>query len=304
MEYRRLGARGPEVSVICLGTMTYGNPVREADAIRLTHRALDLGINFIDTANIYEGYDRHVGSAGGVAERILGKALKGRRDRVILATKVGMKIGDAPEDEGTSPAAIRKHLDRSLQRLETDYVDIYYLHRPDPAVPPADILGALEEAIRAGKVRHFGISNYSAEQTRALLHAADNNHLPRPVACQPHFSLLHREPEEDLLPLCAREGIGVVPYRVMEGGLLTGKYRRGQPPPPDSRMAEKKEWLSEPEPEMYDRIEQIQAEAAARGRTLLQHVLLETLAVPGTASVILGAKRPEQIEQAVSVVGT
>jgi len=299
MEFRRLGSDGPEVSVICLGTMTFGTPVGEADAIKLTRQALDLGINFIDTANMYEGYTRYIGSPGGVSERFLGKALEGRREGVILATKVGMKVGEAPEDEGASPAAIRKHLDKSLQRLATDYVDIYYLHKPDPNVPPAETLGALDEAIRAGKARHYGISNFSAEETRELLNAAAENNLPRPVVHQPPFSLLNRGIEEDLLPLCVRENIGVVPYQVLQGGLLTGKYRRGDAPPEGSRMSENKKWLPEPEAGVYDELERLEAEARAKGRTLLEHTIVESLSTPGITSLIVGAKRIEQIEGVV-----
>ena len=146
MQTRRIPKTDLAVSTLCLGTMTFGTPVGEDDAIRMVHWAIDHGVNFIDTANIYEGYTRYLGSPGGVAERFLGKALAGRRDRVVLATKVGMKVGSAPEDEYTSPAAIGKQLDASLRRLATDFVDIYYLHRPDPNTPLPEIVGALSQA--------------------------------------------------------------------------------------------------------------------------------------------------------------
>lgn len=292
-----------QVSPICLGTMTFGTPVGEADAIRLTHWAIDHGINFIDTANMYEGYARTVGSPGGVAESILGKALKDRRDRVVLATKVGMKVGSEAEDEGTSPAAIRKQLDASLQRLRTDFVDIYYLHRPDPKVRCEELLGALDDVIGQGKVRHYGVSNYSAEQLAELLETADKNALPRPVIHQPPYSLLKRDIEADLLPLCEREDIAVVPYQVLQGGLLTGKYRRGEPLPPGSRKTEKTEWVWELTDDLFSRLAAIGAEARAKGRTMTEHAIAACFEQPAVTSVVLGVKSIDQLRAGMDAVG-
>lgn len=294
-----------QVSPLCLGTMTFGTPVAEAEAIALTHFALDEGINFLDTANMYEGYTRVAGSAGGIAEEILGKALRGRRSQTVVATKLGMKVGNAPEDEGTSPAAIRKQLELSLRRLATDYIDIYYLHRPDEKAELADTLGTLAEAIRAGKIRHYGISNYSAAQTAELLRVADAQGLPRPVIHQPPYSLLKPELEQDLLPLCAAEGIAVAPYQVLQGGLLSGKYRRGQEPPPDSRLAEKPQWIAGGKgltDELLTRIEGIEATAQALGRSLLEHALKATLEKPAVVSLVLGVKRMDQIRSFVAAL--
>ena len=302
MQTRRIPKIDREVSTLCLGTMTFGTPVAEDDAIRIVHWAIDHGVNFIDTANIYEGYARYLGSPGGVAERLLGKALAGRRDRVVLATKVGMKVGSAPEDEYTSPAAIGKQLDASLRRLATDFVDIYYLHRPDPETPLPEILGALSEAIAGGKVRHYGVSNYSADQLAGLLKVADENSLPRPVIHQPPYSLLMPDVAEDLLPLCEREHVAAAPYQVLQQGLLTGKYRRGQDLPVGSRKAEKDGWVWELSDELFDRIERLEAEAEARGRGLLQHALLEALAQPPVVSLVIGAKRIEQIEELIALM--
>lgn len=290
------------VSEICLGTMTFGTPVRETEAVNLTQKAIDRGINFIDTANMYEGYARHPGSAGGVAELILGKALPGRRGRIVLATKVGMKVGEAPEDEGTSPAAIRKQLNLSLKRLATDYIDIYYLHRPDPDTPIADIIGELKDQIDRGKIRHYGISNYSAKQTAELLEAADTNHLPRPVIHQPGYSLLRNDIQKDLLDLCEKEHLAVAPYQVLQGGLLTGKYHRGVRLPAGSRKAEMASWLPDLDDELFDKLELIEKQAAAYGRTIMQHALLEVLKEPQVVSIVAGVRRLDQVDSLITSV--
>ncbi len=290
------------VSPVCLGTMTFGTPVAEAEAIQLVHHALGRRINFFDTANAYEGYARFVGSPGGVAEAILGKALRGRREGVVVATKVGMKIGPGPEDY-TSPEAIRRNLDLSLARLGIDRIDLYYLHRPDPVTPLADILGALDGAIRAGKIRYYGISNYSVAQVAELLRVADSLGLPRPVAHQPPLSLLKPEVAADLLPLCAREGIAAVPFQVLQAGLLTGKYRRGAPPPANSRKAEKDAWVQALDGPLFDRIERFEADAAAQGLTLTQFAVRWALRQPAVVSAIIGVKTALQIDQAVEAAG-
>lgn len=302
MEYNQIPNTALEVSPICLGTMTFGTPVGEKGAIKIVHWCLENGVNFIDTANIYEGYTRNIGSAGEVAERFLGVALKGKRTQAILATKVGMKVGDAPEDEGTSPEAIRIQLDKSLMRLNTEYVDIYYLHRPDPDVPMAESIGAMKEAIAAGKVRHYGISNFSAEQTKAMIKTADADNLPRPVIHQPPYSLLNPDIEKDLLPLCEKEKIGVAPYRVLQGGLLTGKYHRGVAPPKGSRREEKQEWITDYTDETFDKLENLDAEARSQGRSLMEHALKKTLTIPAVISLVIGVKRINQVEDLIRAV--
>ncbi len=298
---RPLSDTGLNVSPICLGTMTFGTPVVERDAIELTRWAVDRGINFIDTANMYEGYTRTIGSPGGAAEKILGKALAGRRGDVVLATKVGMKVGPHAEDEYAGPAAIRKQLDKSLSRLDTDYVDIYYLHRPDPITPLPDTLGALDEAILSGKIRHYGISNFSSIQLAELLEVADANGLPRPVVLQPAYNLLDRAIENDLLPLCRKENIAVAPYQVLKSGILTGKYRRGESPPADSRKAEAKHWVVELTDELFDRIEKIEIEAESKGRSLFEHAIRSVLEMPGIVSAVMGVKRIDQLAAAIRV---
>ncbi len=300
MEKRQIPNTDLSVSRICLGTNTFGTPVGEDDAIKLVHAALDLDINFIDTANMYEGYTRYPGSPGGVAEEYLGKALAGRRDKVVLATKVGNKVGPEAEDDGTSPAAIGKQLDLSLKRLATDFVDIYYLHKPDiHNTPLLEIIGALNEAITAGKILHYGVSNYSADQLAALLKTAEENGLPRPVIHQPPHSLLQRDVEKDLLPLCAKEGIAAAPYGVLQGGLLTGKYRRGQQIPPDSRKAQS-DWIGDLDDALFDKLEAIETRANGLGMSMMEYAIKTTLKQPAVVSVVLGVKRIDQLEELVA----
>ena len=231
MQFTTLPVSDLSVSRLCLGTMTCGSPVAGPDAIRLVHYAAELGVNFIDTANMYEGYNRFAGSAGGVAEEIVGKAVAGRRADFVVATKLGMKVGDTSVDENTSPEAIRVQLRRSLRRINTDYIDLYYLHRYDPNTAPGEIARAIGEELKAGTIRAWGVSNYSAEQLSALLAAAREENIPLPSMCQPPLSLLNTGALDALLPLCAQEGIGVIPYQVLQGGILTGKYHAGQQPP-------------------------------------------------------------------------
>ena len=302
MDKQEIANTDLEVSPICLGTMTFGTPVGEAEAIKLTHWAIDHGINFIDTANMYEGYGRYVGSPGGVAEEILGQALRGKRDRVVLATKVGMKIGPAADDEGLGRKHVLCEIDRSLQRLQCEYVDLYYMHQPDPRTPLAESVQVFNELMEAGKIRYWGVSNFSAQQVEELLRVCDENGWHRPVVHQPPYSLLKRDVEKDALPLCQRERIAVVPYQVLQGGLLTGKYRRGEALPPGSRKAEKPGWVWELTDELFDQLERIEAEAKAKGRTLVQHAITTVLEQPAVVSVILGVKRISQLQALIDVV--
>ncbi len=300
MKTARIPGTDLDVSVICLGTMTFGTPVSEAEAIRLTHWAIDHGINFIDTANIYEGYTRVLGNPGGVAEGILGKALQGRRDQVVLATKAGNPVGPGPDDKGLGGRHIRREIDKSLSRMGIDTVDIYYLHRPDPNTPIAETLGVFNELIDAGKARYYGFSNYDAAGIREMLDMCDRNGLRRPVINQPAYSLLNRDAERDVFPLCAKEKIGIVPYQIFQGGLLTGKYRRGVAPPAGSRMVEKPAWVPTPDDATFDQLEQIAAQAAAAGQTMTQYVIAQTLRQTGVTSALVGVKRIDQLEEALS----
>ena len=290
-----------QVSQICFGTMNFGNPVGPEQAAELLHYGRDRGINFIDTANMYEGYDRHIGSAGGTSEQYIGRALKGVRHDYVLATKVGMKVGEAPEDEFTSPAAIRKYVRRSLQNLQTDYIDILYLHKYDPFTPPEEIAGALAREIKAGSIRYYGVSNYTAGQLEALLRAADENGLPRPVIAQPPLSLLKQEALEDFLPLCRKEDIAAVPYQVLQGGLLTGKYRRGTAAPAGTRAGDGK-WIREIDDAVFDRLDEIEKAAADSGRSMTHYALGWALAQPAVLSVLVGIRSAAQIDDAAALM--
>ena len=304
MEYAKFPGTELRVSKVCLGTMTFGSPVGEDEAVALVRHAQDAcGINFIDTANMYEGYNRYAGSPGGVAEAIVGKAVKGRRDRFILATKVGMKVGPAPEDENTSPAAIRTQLRRSLRRMGTDYVDLYYLHKYDPDTPPALIARAMGEELKAGTIRAWGVSNYSAAQLKALLAAVREENVPAPCACQPPLSMVNTAALADLLPLCAAEGIGVVPYQILQGGMLTGKYRPGEEPPAGSRMAEKPDWMKPFTGEALAAIEACRAGARQAGVSMTQYALRWALGQPAVVSALIGVKRAAQLDEAAAALG-
>lgn len=298
MQYRTLGNSGLLVSPICLGTMTFGSPVAEADAIRLIHQAIDMGINFIDTANVYEGYARFLGSPGGVAEEIVGKALRDRRDKMVLATKVGAPVGPGPQDRGLSSVHILREVDRSLQRLQTDTIDLYIIHWPDKCVPMETTLEAIDIAMRQGKIRNFGMSNHSAWQMCEMLWLAERLGGPRVVSSQIPYSMLRREFEYDL-PFCAKHGIGVTPYQALQGGLLTGKYRRGQPPPDGTRAAEKPDWIWKQDDALFDRLEGIEQLASELGVPVSQYALSWALSQPAMTSMVVGVKRAEQIQDAV-----
>jgi aryl-alcohol dehydrogenase-like predicted oxidoreductase len=265
----------------------------------LIHSALDLGINFIDTANSYEGYNRYLGSPGGVAEEIVGKALRDRRDKAVLATKVAAPLGPGPQDRGLSAVHILREVDRSLRRLQTDTIDLYLIHWPDKMVPLETTLSAIDQCVRQGKVRYFGVSNHAAWQLCEMLWLADRRGWPRVVASQIPFSLLRREFQPDLA-FCTKHDIGATPYQVLQGGLLTGKYRRGTAPPADSRAAEKPDWVWKMDAALFDRLEALAALAGEVGVPPAQYATAWVLALPAMTSVIIGAKRLDQVREALA----
>jgi len=281
--------------------MSFGVPVNEANAIELIHYAGDRGINFIDSANMYEGYSRFPGSHGGVAEKIIAKAVKGKRDKYVITTKYGMKVGDEPEDEGCSPAALEKHLNRSLRYLGTDYIDIYFAHKYDPAVPAEELCFAMKKAVDSGKIRYWGVSNYNGSQLEELIGAAGKNSLVKPVLYQPHLSILQQDALTDGIDVCARENIGVMPYRVLQGGLLSGTYRRGEAPPTGSRAADSN-WLTLDD-EIFAKIEEIEAIARAENMTMIEYAMRWAMTGPAVVSFIVGFENKEQIDLAAAVAG-
>ncbi len=289
MDYRTLPHTGLKVSRVSFGTMTFGSQTDEGAAQRMIDLCIDSGINFIDTANIYNK---------GLSETMVGKLLKGRRDMVVLATKVRGKMGDGPDESGLSRAAIRKAIDASLQRLQTDYVDLYYLHQPDYDAPIEETLAAMDELVKAGKVRYPAVSNYAAWQV-AQIHCISqkNGYLP-PVISQPMYNLLARAIEDEYLPFCKRYGVAVVPYNPLAGGLLTGKQSRQSKPIAGSRFDGNSMYLDRYwHDDYFAAVEQLTAVARDAGKTLVELALQWVLAQEQVDSVILGASKLEQLEQ-------
>lgn len=293
MRYRKLGASELRVSEISLGSwLTYGGGVAREQAEACVRRAFELGINFVDTANVY---------AGGAAETFLGEVLRDRpRDSYVLATKLYFPM--SPADRGLSAAQIRKQLDASLRRLRTDHVDLYQCHRYDPETPLEETLAALTEAVRQGKTRYLGFSEWSPAQISAALALPGE----RFVSSQPQYSMLWREPEAEVFTLCARNGIGQIVWSPLAQGILTGKYAPGGPPPAGSRATSASmgafigKRLTEAN---LARVERLRPVARDLGLTLAQLALAWVLRRPEVASAIVGATRPAQLEENVAASG-
>lgn len=238
MEYRRLGRSGLQVSPICLGAMMFGGPTEERESAAIIAAARDAGVNFLDTADVY---------VRGRSEEIVGRCIAGERDRWVLATKVFGAMGEGPNGRGLGRKWMMQACRESLRRLGTDYVDLYYLHHPDHGTPLEETVAAMGDLIRAGHVRYWGVSNHRAWQMAEMCAIADRLGLPRPVACQPLYNAMNRGAEVEVLPACAHFGIGVVPYSPLARGVLTGKYRPGEPPEEGSRAARQDRRLMETE---------------------------------------------------------
>jgi aryl-alcohol dehydrogenase-like predicted oxidoreductase len=288
MRTRRLGSEGPEVSVVGLGCNNFGGRVDLDGTRAVVDAALEVGVSFFDTADVY-------GNKGG-SERFLGEVLEGRRDRVLLATKFGGDMGQGTEARG-SREYIRKAIDRSLERLRTEYVDLYQYHHPDGLTPFEETFGALDELVREGKVRYVGHSNLEAAQIEEVDSLAREHGWARPVSAQNRYSLLRREAEEELLPVCERLGLGFLPYFPLASGLLTGKYRRGEERPQGTRLSGRDEVFTE---ETFDRLEALEAYAAEQGVSMLHVAIGGLLAHPAVSSVIAGATKPEQVRANVA----
>ncbi len=288
MQYRRLGNSDLVVSEMSLGSwLTYGGGVPRDQAEACVRRAFEVGINFIDTANVY---------AGGAAESFLGEVLAGRpRDSYVLATKVFFPMPDG--GRGLSADQIRKQLDASLRRLRVEYVDLYQCHRYDPDVPLEETMTALSEAVRQGKTRYIGFSEWTPAQIRAALALPG---VERFVSSQPQYSMLERGPEADVFPLCAREGIGQIVWSPLKQGILTGKYLPGQPVPADSRAASASMGVfiqRRLDGETLAKVQRLEPIAAELGLTMAQLALAWVLRRREVSSAIIGATRPEQVEE-------
>ena len=273
-----LGESGLRVSRVGLGCNNFGGRLGLGETRAVVDAALEAGVTFFDTAETY--------GDGGGSERLLGEVLEGRRDQVVLATKFAWEPGDGL----AAPESIRRSIEGSLERLRTDRIDLYYLHRPDPEIPIGDTLGALDELVQAGKVRAIGCSNFSAEQLAAADRVAGEQGTARFTVLQNHYNLLRRDDDEDVLPLCRELGVAYIPYFPLASGLLTGKYRRGQAAPEGTRLADR-----EIEDEQFDRIEALAGFAEERGHTLHELAIAALASTPGVASVIAGATKPEQV---------
>lgn len=296
MQLRRLGNSGLQVSVVGLGCNNFGARIDLDASRKVVDKALDLGVTLFDTADIY-------GNRGG-SETILGEILGSRRNDIVLATKFGM----AMNAEGTRKGASRRYLmnavEGSLRRLRTDYIDLYQLHEADPLTPMEETLRALDDLVRQGKVRYIGCSNLPAWQVADAQWTSRTLGLNAFISCQDEYSLLNREIEKELVPAILAHGLGLLPYFPLASGMLTGKYRRGEPAPAGTRMAAwtrlVKTYATD---ENFDRIERLEAFSRERGHTLLELAFSWLLARPQVASVIAGATRPEQVEQNVHAAG-
>ncbi len=309
MEYVCLGHSGLKVSRLCLGTMTlgrWGNP-DHADCIRIVHKALDEGINFIDTANRY---------AMGESEEIVGKALEGRRNDVVLATKVFMPGMGGLLDRGTSRRHIMLQVEDSLRKLRTDWIDLYQIHRNDKDTPLEETMGALTDCVRQGKVRYLGVSTGTQAESRAMhfpgwkmvesLWLADRQHLERFISTQPPYSIFTREAEREIFPVCRTHGFGAIVWSPIEGGWLSGRYRKGRPVPEDSRARNQTEFgafvaprfdMTSPQAQRrLDVVEELAAMAESLGVSLARYATAWTLLNPAVTSAIIGPRVMPQLE--------
>src|SRR5215218_4216450 len=270
MEYARLGNTGLMVSELCLGCMTFGRETDEETSREIVGRFLDAGGNFIDTADVY---------SKGISEEITGRALKGVRDDVVLATKVFFPMGEGPNDVGLSRKHVTQGCEESLRRLGTDYIDLYQVHCWDGVTPLEESLSALTDLVRSGKVRYVGVSNFTGWQLMESVCVTEANGFERFVCLQPQYSLVERNIEREILPVCAREGLGVIPWSPLGGGFLSGKYRRGEEPPQGSRISE------------------------ATGKSYAQIALNWLLGQPAVTAPILGVRTMDQLEDNLGASG-
>ncbi len=289
MEFRTLGKTDLKVSRLSLGAMTFGGQVDEDEAIRMVDRCLEHGLNFYDTANVYNQ---------GKSEVILGKALRGRRHKVVLSTKVRGKMGDEPEDVGLRRPAIRRAIEDSLRRLGTDYVDLYYLHHPDWDTRIEETLSTMEDLVREGKIRYPAVSNYAAWQVVQMLWHCENHGCVPPTVTQPMYNLLARGIEQEYLAFCKEYGLAVVAYNPLAGGLLTGKHSSGNPPAAGTRFDGNQVYQDRYWHETYfDAQREVAIIAESAGLTTTQLAFRWLLTQPAVDCVLLGASSMSQLDE-------
>jgi aryl-alcohol dehydrogenase-like predicted oxidoreductase len=305
MQTKRMGRTGLHVSEICLGTMTFGRQCDEVHSFAIMDAAVEGGIDFFDTADVYP-------AGGGVetagrTEEIVGKWLKGRRENIVLATKCWGAMGDRPNDRGLSRKHIFSAVEASLQRLQTDYIDLYQVHAPDPKTPIEETLGALDDLVHQGKVRYIGCSNFQAWRLALALWQSDTLGLARFDCVQPRYNMLFREIEHELLPLCRAQDIGMIPYNPLAGGFLTGKHKAEAEPAAGTRFAlgggageiyRQRYWQTA----QFAAVEQLKEFFDARDKSLTQVAIAWVLARPEVTSPLVGATSPEQLKQSLPAV--
>jgi aryl-alcohol dehydrogenase-like predicted oxidoreductase len=292
MEYRNLGSSGLKVSALGLGGNNFGWWIDEQGSAAVINRALELGINFIDTADMYDK---------GQSEEYIGRTLKGKRTQVLIATKFAAVMGEGPNDRGGSRWYIMRAVEASLNRLNTDYIDLYQMHYPDPTMPIEETLRALDDLVKAGKVRYIGCSNFVGWQLSEALWTSRFNHLNSFVTVQTKYNLLERQIEQELVPCCKAHGVGVIPWGPLAGGFLTGKYRRGeQPATPAPGARESKVFLHIYKDVMTDRnwerLAKLDEFAKTRGHKVGELAIAWLFSHPWVSTVIPGATRPEQLD--------
>ncbi|GKS74011.1 aldo/keto reductase [Acidovorax sp. SUPP950] len=296
MQYRRLGRSNLQVSALCLGTMMFGDQTGRDEAAAIVADARERGVNFIDTADVY---------TRGASETMLGGLLKGQRHDWVLATKLGNKMSDRVNESQYSRTWMLREVDASLARLQTDHVDILYLHRDVNDMDLQEPLFAIDALLRAGKIRYWGVSNFRAWRITELVHLAARMGLPGPVVCQPYYNLLNRMPEVEILPACAHHGVGVVPYSPIARGVLTGKYLPGQPPAEGTRAARGDKRMAETEfrEESLQIAQQLKQHAEERGVTLAQFATAWVLAHRAVSAVIAGPRTLAQWQDYAPALG-
>ena len=295
MKYRFLGSTGVKVSELCLGTMTFAREADQKESQAILDAFLDAGGTFVDTANVY-------GSVPGATEEVVGKALAGKRDEVFLATKVFGRIGEGPNDQGLSRLHILREVENSLRRLKTDRIDLYYLHNWDHPTRVEEALEAMNDLVRSGKVVYIGASNFAARHLMKAICLSDLKRLVRICCLQAQYSLVERNVEKELLPLCREEGLGFVAWGPLGGGFLSGKYDPGKKPDTQTRLAVSKDaqeasWKNKATAKNFDIIAAVKEIAAVKGATPAQISLAWLLARSGLSAPILGARSTKQLEE-------